>query len=66
MFALSRPERVSVRATIPGEGIAVAALWRELWEAHEAWGGYGWIVAGCEVAYETSPTSPFRGAANRS
>jgi GNAT superfamily N-acetyltransferase len=40
MFALSRPERVSVRATIPGEGIAVAGLWRELWDAHEAWGGY--------------------------
>ena len=24
----------------PGEGRAVAALWRELWDAHEAWGGY--------------------------
>ena len=40
MAALSRPARVSVRAALPGEGTAVAALWRELWDAHEAWGGY--------------------------
>jgi GNAT superfamily N-acetyltransferase len=38
--ALSRPSRIGVRAALPGEGTAVAALWRELWEAHEAWGGY--------------------------
>jgi GNAT superfamily N-acetyltransferase len=31
---------VLVRAARPGEGSAVAALWRELWDAHEAWGGY--------------------------
>ena len=31
---------VTVRAAMPGEGRAVAALWRELWDAHEAWGGY--------------------------
>ena len=23
-----------------GEGAAIAGLWRELWDAHEAWGGY--------------------------
>ena len=40
MAALSRPARVSVRAAYPGEGDAIAALWRELWDAHEAWGGY--------------------------
>jgi GNAT superfamily N-acetyltransferase len=40
MAALTRPARVVVRAARPGEGAAVAALWRELWEAHEAWGGY--------------------------
>jgi GNAT superfamily N-acetyltransferase len=38
--ALTRPARVRVRAAIPGEGRAVAALWRELWDAHEGWGGY--------------------------
>ncbi len=38
--ALSRPARVSARAPLPGEGDAIAALWRELWDAHEAWGGY--------------------------
>ena len=40
MAALSRPARVSARAAHPGEGDAVAALWRELWDAHEVWGGY--------------------------
>ena len=40
MAALTRPARVVVRGAFPGEGGAVAALWRELWEAHEAWGGY--------------------------
>ena len=40
MAALTRPARVVVRAASPGEGAAVAALWRELWDAHEAWGGY--------------------------
>jgi GNAT superfamily N-acetyltransferase len=32
--------RLVVRAAAVGEGAAIAALWRELWEAHEAWGGY--------------------------
>jgi GNAT superfamily N-acetyltransferase len=32
--------QVRVRAASPGEGRQVAALWRELWDAHEAWGGY--------------------------
>jgi GNAT superfamily N-acetyltransferase len=40
MAALTRPARVQVRAAAPGEGAAVAALWRELWDAHEGWGGY--------------------------
>ncbi len=29
-----------VRAARPGEGLAIAALWRELWDAHQGWGGY--------------------------
>jgi GNAT superfamily N-acetyltransferase len=40
MAALTRPARVQVRAAAPGEGAAVAGLWRELWDAHEGWGGY--------------------------
>jgi GNAT superfamily N-acetyltransferase len=39
MAALNSPG-VRVRAPAPGEGRAVAALWRELWDAHEQWGGY--------------------------
>jgi len=31
---------VVVRAARPGEGPGIAALWRELWDAHEGWGGY--------------------------
>jgi GNAT superfamily N-acetyltransferase len=40
MAALTRSPDVRVRAPLPGEGSAVAALWRELWDAHEQWGGY--------------------------
>jgi GNAT superfamily N-acetyltransferase len=40
MAALTRPARIVVRGAVPGEGAAIAALWRELWDAHEAWGGY--------------------------
>lgn len=40
MAALSLPTRVVCRAAYPGEGVAVASLWRELWDAHEVWGGY--------------------------
>lgn len=40
MAALTRPAPVLVRAAIPGEGRAIATLWRELWDAHEGWGGY--------------------------
>jgi GNAT superfamily N-acetyltransferase len=40
MAALTQRPRLQVRAAVPGEGHAVAALWRELWDAHEAWGGY--------------------------
>ncbi len=40
MAAVIRPTGVSVRGARPGEGRAVAALWRELWDAHEQWGGY--------------------------
>ena len=39
MAALRSPA-VIVRAANPGEGRAIAGLWRELWDAHEAWGGY--------------------------
>jgi GNAT superfamily N-acetyltransferase len=40
MAALTQLPEIRVRAPAPGEGSAVAALWRELWNAHEAWGGY--------------------------
>jgi GNAT superfamily N-acetyltransferase len=40
MAALSRATGVRVRAAAPGEGVEIAALWRELWEVHEQWGGY--------------------------
>jgi GNAT superfamily N-acetyltransferase len=40
MAAVTRAPRVRVRAVRPGEGAAVAELWRELWDAHERWGGY--------------------------
>jgi GNAT superfamily N-acetyltransferase len=40
MAALTRTTRPRVRAPVPGEGRAIAALWRELWEEHESWGGY--------------------------
>ncbi len=29
-----------VRAPLPGDGVALSRLWKELWDAHEAWGGY--------------------------
>lgn len=34
------PPSVVVRAANIDEGRAIAGLWRELWDAHEAWGGY--------------------------
>jgi GNAT superfamily N-acetyltransferase len=37
--AMTAPDLI-VRAARPGEGRAVAGLWRELWDAHEEWGGY--------------------------
>ncbi len=40
MAALGRAARTIVRAARAGEGVHVAALWRELWDAHEGWGGY--------------------------
>jgi GNAT superfamily N-acetyltransferase len=40
MAALSRSPGVQVRAAAPGEGAVLAGLWRELWDAHESWGGY--------------------------
>jgi GNAT superfamily N-acetyltransferase len=36
----SRSPTARVRASRPGEGLAIAALWRELWDAHQGWGGY--------------------------
>jgi len=39
--ALSVPgSRLAVRAPRPGDGAAIALLWRELWDVHESWGGY--------------------------
>jgi GNAT superfamily N-acetyltransferase len=40
MAALSKVGDIAVRAAGPGEGRAIAGLWRELWDAHEGWGGY--------------------------
>ncbi len=40
MAAVTKPAVVHVRAAHPDEGRVIAALWRELWDAHEAWGGY--------------------------
>jgi GNAT superfamily N-acetyltransferase len=40
MAAVKSLSPVLVRAAQPGEGRAIAALWRELWDAHEEWGGY--------------------------
>jgi GNAT superfamily N-acetyltransferase len=40
MATLTHPARVLMRAAAPGDGRAIASLWRELWEAHEEWGGY--------------------------
>src|SRR5205085_1405110 len=40
MAPVTRSAQVVVRAARPGEGGAVAGLWRELWDAHESWGGY--------------------------
>jgi GNAT superfamily N-acetyltransferase len=40
MAAVTAPARVQVRAAALGEGMTIAKLWRELWEAHEMWGGY--------------------------
>jgi GNAT superfamily N-acetyltransferase len=37
---MTRDSFVAVRAARPGEGTALAALWRELWDVHEQWGGY--------------------------
>ncbi len=34
------PRAAKVRPPIPGEGTAIAELWRELWDAHQDWGGY--------------------------
>jgi GNAT superfamily N-acetyltransferase len=38
--AVTKAPSVCVRAANVDEGRAVATLWRELWDAHEAWGGY--------------------------
>jgi len=46
MAAVTQKPCVTVRAARPGEGRAIAELWRELWDAHEVWGGY----AGCRDA----------------
>lgn len=40
MAAVRNAPSVVVRAANADEGRAIAGLWRELWDAHEAWGGY--------------------------
>jgi GNAT superfamily N-acetyltransferase len=40
MAAVTKAPSVVVRAANVDEGRAIAGLWRELWDAHEAWGGY--------------------------
>jgi GNAT superfamily N-acetyltransferase len=36
----SRFRAPRVRSAAVGEGPAIASLWRELWDAHQEWGGY--------------------------
>jgi GNAT superfamily N-acetyltransferase len=40
MAAVTKGQSVVVRAANVDEGRTIASLWRELWDAHEAWGGY--------------------------
>ena len=40
MAAVRQTHPIRVRGANPEEGHTIAALWRELWDAHEAWGGY--------------------------
>ena len=40
MAAVTKPASIIVRAAKPDEGRRISGLWRELWDAHEAWGGY--------------------------
>ena len=40
MAAVTKSVAIIVRAAKPDEGRRIAGLWRELWDAHEAWGGY--------------------------
>jgi GNAT superfamily N-acetyltransferase len=40
MAAVRQTHAIAVRAANPDEGATIAGLWRELWDAHEAWGGY--------------------------
>jgi GNAT superfamily N-acetyltransferase len=40
MAAVRHTQPVEVRAATAEEGTVIAGLWRELWDAHEAWGGY--------------------------
>lgn len=40
MAAVTKSSSLIVRAANIDEGSAIASLWRELWDAHEAWGGY--------------------------
>ena len=40
MAAVRQTSAISVRAANPEEGHTISGLWRELWDAHEVWGGY--------------------------
>lgn len=40
MAAVTKPSAIIVRAANAEEGRTISSLWRELWDAHEDWGGY--------------------------
>jgi len=40
MAAVTKAPSIVVRAAKPDEGRTISGLWRELWDAHEGWGGY--------------------------
>ena len=40
MAAMTQAPSLVVRAARASEGAMIARLWRELWDAHENWGGY--------------------------
>ena len=64
MAAVRQTHAVNVRGANPEEGHAIAGLWRELWDAHEAWGGYAgtrdaWVYE--QLAHRLSEDARVRG-----